>query len=114
MWELQELKRVRKDLQPDQDIESKPLSLRIQEVVLPNFRVLKEKFDGMTDLTDHVIGFESTLDQYKASNAVKYRAFPATFKGVARLWYDSLPPQSITKFKQFKRLFVGHFMANKR
>ena len=29
-------------------------------------------------------------------------------------WYDSLYAQSIVKFKQFKKLFIGHFMTNKR
>ena len=54
------------------------------------------------------------MNFYGASHATKYRAFSTTFRGVARSWYDSIPAQSITSFKCFKKLFIGNFMANKR
>ena len=84
MWELQELKRS----------EETKILIRIliwilvikdpNESVPPNLRVPKEKFDGMTNPADHVACFESTLDLYDASVAIKCRAFPTTFKGVAQ------------------------------
>ena len=70
MQELQKLKRVQIDQDSDQDTDSNPLSLKIQaKVVLPTLKVFKEKFDGTTDPTNHVVGFESTLDLYGALNA---------------------------------------------
>ena len=40
--------------------------------------------------------------------------FPTTLIKMARSWYKSLPTLSIIRFKQFKKLFLGQFLANKR
>ena len=51
MRELQQLKRVRLGQDADQDVDCNFLSLAIQvEMVPPTLRVLKEKFNGITDL----------------------------------------------------------------
>ena len=91
------------------------MSLAIQlDVVSPTIRVLKEKFSGTSDLADHATAFESHMDFYGAFDVTKCRAFSATFRGVARSWYDSLPAQSIRSFKYFKKFFIGNFIANMR
>ena len=96
-------------------MDSNPLSLAIQAEIVPlTIRVPKEKFNGTTDPIDHVTAFESHMNLYGATNVAKCRAFSTTFRGVARSWYDSFTAQSITSFKYFKKLFIGHFMANKR
>ena len=115
MQELQQLKKIWLGQEADQDMDSNPLSVAIQAEVVPaTLRVPKEKFNGMIDLTDYVATFESHMNLYGATDAIKCRAFLATFKGVALTWYNSLSTQSITNFKHFKKLFVGPFMANKR
>ena len=112
---MQLLKKIRLGQDANQDIDSNPLSLAIQVKMVPStFRVSKEKFSGTTYPIDHVVAFESHIDLYSMTDAIKCHAFPATFRGVAQSWYDFLPAQSITKFKQFKKLFIEHFMANKR
>ena len=94
--EVQELKKVRKNSEADQDIDSDPLSLEIRSAVIPpSHRVPKEKYSGTTDPTDHVACFESTLDLYGTSDAIKCRMFPATLIGMARSWYGSLPPNQL-------------------
>ena len=109
------MKKVRKDSDADQDIDDNPLSLKIQSVVIPtSYRVPKERYNGTTDPTDQVACFESTLDLYGTSDAIKCRMFPATLIEMARSWYGSLPPQSISRFRQLRQLFVGQFLANKR
>lgn len=83
--ELQELKRVRTDQDLDHDIDSNPLSLRIQAEVVPRtLKIPKENFDGTTNPTDYVVAFESHIDLYGIANAIKCRAFPTTFKVMAR------------------------------
>ena len=79
-----------------------------------SYRVPKEKYNGAIDPTDHVACFESTLDLYGTSDAIKCRMFPTTLIEMARSWYGSLPPQSISRFSQLRQLFVGQFLANKR
>ena len=96
-------------------MENNPLSLAIQsDVISPTIRVPKERFNGTLDPADHAAAFESRMNFYGASDATKCRAFSAIFNGVARFWYESLPAQSITNFKYFKKLFIVNFMANKR
>ena len=112
MRELQQLKNVQLGQDSDPDVENNPLSLVIQsDAIFTAIRVPKERFSGTSD---HAATFESHMDFYGVSNATKYRAFSATFKGVARSWYDSLLAQSITSFKCFKKFFIGNFMTNKR
>ena len=79
MKEFQELKNVRKDSNVDQEVDDNPLSLEIQFAVIPpSYRVPKEKYNGMTDPIDHVACFESTLDLYGTSDAIKCKMFPTT------------------------------------
>ena len=85
MLELQQLKKVRLGQDPDPDEENDLLSLLIQsDVISPTIRVPKERFNGITDPIDHATAFESHMDFYGASNAIKCRAFSATFRG----WQD--------------------------
>ena len=96
-------------------MDANSLSLKIQAEVVPlTLQVPKEKYDGTTDPIDHVAYFESTLDLYGMTNVIKCRVFLTTFKGMTQSWYDSLSSQSITIFKLFKRIFLRHFIANKR
>ena len=94
--EVRELKKIRKTSDADQEIDNDPLSLEIRSAVIPpSHRVPKEKYSGTTDPTDHVACFESTLDLYGTSDAIKCRMFPATLIGMARSWYGSLPPNQL-------------------
>ena len=113
--EVQELKKIQKTSDSDPEIDNNPLSLEIRSAVIPpSHRVPKEKYSGATDPADHVACFESILDLYGTSDAIKCRMFPATLIGMARSWYGSLPSQSISRFRQLRELFVGQFLANKR
>ena len=72
--ELQELKRVWTDQDHDQDVDvdSDPLSLKIQvEKVSPTLRFPKEKFSRTIDPTNHVATFESRMDLYGTTDAIK-------------------------------------------
>ena len=107
MQELRQLKKVRLGPDSDPDVESNPLSLAIQlEPINPTIRILKERFNGISDPADHAAAFESRMNFYGAFDATKCRAFSATFNGVARSWYESLIAQSITSFKYFKKSFI--------
>ncbi|XP_057432403.1 uncharacterized protein LOC130725168 [Lotus japonicus] len=48
-----------------------------------------------------------------ASDAVKCRMFPATFKGTAMAWFTTLPRGSITNFRDFSSKFLVQFSASK-
>ncbi|XP_057418566.1 uncharacterized protein LOC130712766 [Lotus japonicus] len=47
-----------------------------------------------------------------ASDAVKCRMFPSTFKGTAMAWFTTLPRGSIAKFRDFSSKFLIQFSAS--
>ena len=42
------------------------------------------------------------------------RAFPTTLKGLARIWFDRLMPNSINTFKELSAQFTSHFIGGYR
>ena len=58
MQKLQEIKKVRTDQQPNQEVNSNPLSLEIHaKMVSSTMRIPNKKYDGTTDPTEHVFYF---------------------------------------------------------
>ena len=47
-------------------------------------------------------------------NEIMCRAFPTTLKGLARVWFAKLPPNTITSFQQLSRLFVNNFIGGQK
>src|SRR5262249_30021317 len=92
-----------------------PLSDHILEAPLPShFRMPHiEAYDGSSDPLDHLHTFQDLMLLQGASDPILCRAFPATFRKAARVWYSKLPSQSITTFPQFAKQFTTHF-ANSR
>ncbi|MQL70560.1 hypothetical protein Taro_002870 [Colocasia esculenta] len=70
-------------------------------------------YDGTTDPADHIHGFESHMVFHRASDAAKYRAFPATLKETARAWFETLPAGSISSFRQLKKSFRDNFLGGR-
>ncbi|MQM20567.1 hypothetical protein Taro_053588 [Colocasia esculenta] len=67
-------------------------------------------YNGTTDPTDHVHGFESHMVFHRASDAAKCRSFPTTLKEAARAWFEALPAGSISSFHQLKKFFSDNFL----
>ena len=42
------------------------------------------------------------------------RAFPITFKGPARVWFSKIPPNTVSSFEDFSKLFVNNFIGGQR
>ena len=42
------------------------------------------------------------------------RAFPTTLKGLARVWFSKIPPNSVSSFKELNKLFVNNFIGRQR
>ena len=42
------------------------------------------------------------------------RAFPTTLKGVARIWFNRLTPNSVSNFKELSAQFTAHFIGGHR
>ena len=71
-------------------------------------------YDGTGDPEDH-------LKVFQAAARVEHWAMPAwchmfnsTLIGVARVWFDELPAESIDGFKDLTKAFLAYFMQQKR
>ena len=42
------------------------------------------------------------------------KAFPTTLKGLARVWFSKIPPNSISSFNELSKLFVNNFIRGQR
>ena len=45
---------------------------------------------------------------------VMCRAYPKMLKGVARAWFNKIPPGTIANFEQFSKGFVRHIIGGQR
>ena len=54
--------------------------------------------DGMRDPCDHIATFKMTMHLQGLLDEIMCRAFPTTLKGLAKVWFGKLPPNTITSF----------------
>ena len=57
-----------------------------------------DSFDGTHDLCDHIATFKTTMHLQGVLDEIMCREFPTTLKGLARVWFGKLPPNTITSF----------------
>ncbi|XP_057432236.1 uncharacterized protein LOC130724992 [Lotus japonicus] len=72
-----------------------------------------ETYSGKTDPKDHLLYFNMKMVISSASDAVKCRIFPSTFKGTSMAWFTTLPRGSITNFCDFSSEFLVQFSVSK-
>ena len=59
-----------------------------------------ENYDGNKDPLDHLESFKTLMHLQGILNEIMYRAFPTKLKGLARIWFSRLTPNSISSFKK--------------
>ena len=42
------------------------------------------------------------------------RVFPTTLKGLARVWFSKIPPNTVGSFEELSKLFVNNFIGGQR
>ena len=57
-----------------------------------------EVYDDTKDPLDHIVAFKTILNLQQTPDEVICKSFPATLKGVARVWFSKLPAMSIANF----------------
>ncbi len=73
-----------------------------------------EPYNGTTDPLDHLESYRALMALQGSSEAVLCKAFPATLRGTARLWFSRLKPSTLSSFEQFGRQFATNFAAGRR
>ncbi|XP_057746916.1 uncharacterized protein LOC130966163 [Arachis stenosperma] len=67
------------------------------------------KYDGTKDPQEHLTAFEARMNLEGATDAVRCRAFPVTLSGPAIKWFNALPNESISSFRDISRRFMAQF-----
>ena len=70
-----------------------------------------EAFDGARDPVDHLNTYKNQMELHGYQDPVRCRAFTITLKGPALAWFNSLPPSSISSFRELSIAFVSHFIG---
>ena len=81
----------------------------------PKFRMPQvESYDGSKDPLDHLESFKTLMHLQGVADKIMCRAFPTMLKGLARVWFSRLTPNSISTFKKLSAQFASHFIGGHR
>ena len=73
-----------------------------------------EAYDGSMDPLNHLESFKTLMHLQVVLDEIMCRAFPTTLKGLARVWFSKLTPNTVSMFKELSRYFVTHFIGGQR
>ena len=75
--------------------------------LLPKFRMSQvETYDRLKDPLDHLESFKTLMHLQGVLDEIMCRGSPTTLKGLAKVWFDKITPNSISTFKELN----GHFV----
>ena len=108
--------RVSSDLDDLVNRTDSPFTIPVNSCPLPQkFRMLQIKsYDGVKDPLDHLETFKTLMHLQGVPDEIMCRAFPTTLKGVTRIWFSRLTPNSINTFKELSAQFTSHFIGGHR
>ncbi|XP_075670016.1 uncharacterized protein LOC142639762 [Castanea sativa] len=73
-----------------------------------------EAYDGSKDPLDHLESFKTLMHLLGVADEIMCRAFPTALRGLARVWFSRLTPNSISIFKELSAQFASHFIGGHR
>ena len=73
-----------------------------------------EAYDGSMDPLNHLESFKTLMHLQVALDEIMCKAFPTTLKGLARVWFNKLTPNTVSMFKEQNGYFVTHFIGGQR
>ncbi|XP_038985514.1 uncharacterized protein LOC120111721 [Phoenix dactylifera] len=73
-----------------------------------------EPYNGTTDPLDHLESYRALMALQGSLEAMLCKAFPATLRRTARLWFFGLKPSTVSSFEQLGRQFITNFAAGRR
>ena len=81
----------------------------------PKFKMPSlDSYDGTRDPFDHIATFKTTMHLQGVPNEIMCRVFPTTLKGLARVWFSKIPPNSVSSFEELSKLVVNNFIGGQR
>ena len=73
-----------------------------------------ESYDESKDPLDHLESFKTLMHLQKVVDEIMCRAFPTALKGLARVWFSRLTPNSIDTFKELSAQFASQVIRGHR
>ena len=73
-----------------------------------------DSYNGTWDPYDHITTFKKTMHFQGVLDEIMCRVFPTTLKGLVRVWFRKLPPNTINSCKELSKLFVNNFVKWQR
>ena len=70
-----------------------------------------DSYEGVKDPLDHLETFKTLMHLQGVADEIMCRAFLTTLKGVARIWFSRLTPNSIGTFKELSAQLTLHFVG---
>ena len=81
----------------------------------PKFKMpFLDSYDGTRDPFNHITTFKTTMHLQGVPNEIMCKAFLTTLKGPARVWFNKIPPNTVSSFKDLSKLFVNNFIGGQR
>ena len=81
----------------------------------PKFRMPQiESYDWVKDPLNHLESFKTLMHLQRVADKIMCRAFPTTLRGLTRIWFSKLTPNSISTFKDLSTQFASHFIEGHR
>ena len=81
----------------------------------PKFKMPSlDSYDGARDPFDHIATFKTIMHLQGVPDKNMCRAFPITLKGPARVWFNKIPPNTVSSFEELSKLFVNNFIGGQR
>ena len=108
--------RVSSDLDDLINRTNSPFTAVVNSFPLPHkFRMPHiDSYDGVKDPLDHLETFKTLMHLQGVADEIMCRAFPTTLKGVVRIWFSRLTPNSLSTFKELSAQFTAHFIGGHR
>jgi len=73
-----------------------------------------DSYDESWDPYDHVATFKTTMYLQGILDEIMCRVFPTTLKGLGRIWFNKLPPNTIPSFQELSKLLINNFIGSQR
>ena len=73
-----------------------------------------DSYDGVKDPLHHLETFKTLMHLQGVADEIMCRYFSTTLKGVARIRFSQLTPNSFSTFKELSAYFIAHFIGGHR
>ncbi|XP_057453207.1 uncharacterized protein LOC130745080 [Lotus japonicus] len=96
-------------------VDFQPFTEEIANTAVPdNLKTLKlDSYYGDSDPKDHLVYFNTKMVIVGASDALKCKMLPSTFKKSAMIWFTTLPSRSIVNFTELSTKFLSQFSTSR-